>query len=160
MAKVIDVKIKSTDQTKKYNKSTVFEIYLRHTRIDRKLRSTIEKVLKSNHISLTEWLLLDIINQQKGNLSMKQAAKILGVNLPQITSLTSRLVSQQLIVQKTNRHDRRQHLLQTTVKGRALLRLVKPKLNTAVSHLMKPIPDNYLSFYNRVADKLSESSQV
>jgi DNA-binding MarR family transcriptional regulator len=155
-AKTIDVKSADPGQVTKDFKLNALSLYLSHTKADRQLRALLDKSLKSHNLSLMHWLVLSSLAKFKTGLTMTEIADLLGVNLPQATSLINYLKNEHLVIQKADRQDRRQKQVVISVKGRALLRLVNPSINSLVEALLKSIPANHLVFYNRVVNQLSK----
>lgn len=97
----------------------MYELCLIQIRADRALRLVVAKQLEAYELDMMEWLALGVVSTNPAyGLGMSEVAAILGVSLPQVTALASRLMELKLIRQEVLLSDRRGRQLIITPKGK------------------------------------------
>ncbi len=142
---------------------TMYEMCLLHSRADRVLRTIVSNVLDSFDVTMMEWLLLATVCSQQSvgkdkGMSMTELSNILSVTLPQITALTTGLMSAKLVKQKVNIHDKRSRRLSCTAQGVRLFEKTEVAIQQSMSRLLANIPRKDLEQYSSVVSVIGTRS--
>lgn len=141
----------------------VYELCLVHTQFDRWVRSQISQALDGTELTMMEWLLLVSINKnQDEELSVTEAAELLGVSLPQVTALTQQLVKKDLISLEVESEDRRSRRLRISSRGQVLCTTALRHIEEAVEEDMKDSTQlkTYRRLLSAMVDRSSEPARV
>ena len=159
MAKSIEVKAGGPSSDTKIGrpKTSAAKFFINHSKSDRVLRAHVSKALNVYRVAMMEWLLLYVIALAgKEGLAMRVVAQELGISMPQASTIVNQLMGRHLIMQKTQRQDRRLRQVVASAKGRVLINSLQKEIDLVLQDLLKPIPQNYLVFYERVSEIVSE----
>lgn len=94
----------------------IHQIALEHAKLNRIIRHELTRLLKPYHVSLHEWTLLCLLEEDPAQSPSRLAAKI-GVEAPMVTKLLQLLEEKKMITRSVHMHDRRSHKITLTVLG-------------------------------------------
>ncbi|MEO8863368.1 MAG: hypothetical protein ABI354_03535 [Candidatus Saccharimonadales bacterium] len=135
---------------------SAYELCLLQTKTNRAMHEIISSQLKSNKLTTMEWLLLNTIaGSGKSGMQMSKIANVLDVTLPQVTTLTTKLVSSRLVYQKISTNDSRVRNLSLTLKGKRLLPKSDKLIEEAVSSWSRSITPDQMRMYAKVLERLT-----
>lgn len=116
------------------------------------------KILDSD-ISGSQVYILEILTAE-GAKKSSELSERLGISLPAITNLTSKLVQKGYIERKTSENDRRVSLMQITTLGSEVLDQINEKYFTLTDSLWKDFSNEELNdlhgYYKKMVDNLKE----
>lgn len=127
-----------------------------YSRADKVLRNIIDNLLKESSLSLSEWLLLGVIEDSpKTGIKLTNIAESLGVSQPQVTALMTKAVKQGLVRQRVGKHDRRNRTAVLTIKGKRLLDSIEENVQAFMKIWLSEIPAEQLKTYSETVIRVA-----
>jgi len=105
------------------------------------MRSIRAQLRKSGaiEVSIPQFRTLVFISRHSG-ASLSDAADHIGLTLPSMSTMIDGLVTRNLVIRRTDPHDRRRMTLTLTERGRTTLRGARESTLTYLSELLRNIP--------------------
>ena len=105
------------------------------------MRSIRTQLRKSGaiEVSIPQFRTLVFISRHSG-ASLSDAADHIGLTLPSMSTMIDGLVTRNLVIRRTDPHDRRRMTLTLTERGRTTLRGARESTLTYLSELLRNIP--------------------
>ena len=105
------------------------------------MRSIRAQLRKSGaiEVSIPQFRTLVFISRHSG-ASLSDAADHIGLTLPSMSTMIDGLVTRNLVIRRTDPHDRRRMTLTLTERGRTTLRGARESTLTYLSELVRNIP--------------------
>ncbi|WP_020674199.1 MarR family winged helix-turn-helix transcriptional regulator [Amycolatopsis nigrescens] len=105
------------------------------TRAVRAVTAKVEEVLKSDGLSLDQWLVIEALAEQRG-LSMADLATRTMATGPTLTRVVDRLVSTATVYREVDPEDRRRVRVYLGPRGRAAYKRIAPKVADVEAELL------------------------
>ncbi len=140
--------------------NTTYRIGLLQSKAQRILHECTTKYLKNLKISPINWAFLGIVNDHEDGIRPSEAAEILGVEAPFITSMINDLRKKGLIADKSHPEDNRVKMVQLTQKGRKFVESTESQLRTQMKVLVKDISPKEFADYLYVLKKIIDNSEI
>lgn len=122
-------------------KQKPYEMYLSIAGLDRSFKALLNRAIAGHSIGLMEWLLLSYVKDGPADgRNMSSIARALGVTLPQVTTLTNRLLKSRLIEQKTQEADRRTRHVLLLPAGKELINAAGVSVDRYVQERLLKVP--------------------
>lgn len=133
-----------------FSKVKMYEACLMYVNADRVLRGIIEEQLRDFDMSLTDWLMLGVIDGgPTSGITLSDIAVALGVSQPQVTMLMANAIQLGLVRQRVGKKDRRSRTAVLTVKGKRLLDSIEEKVKDFMKVWLSEIPSQQLMAYSQ-----------
>ena len=137
------------------NNST-YRVGLLQTKAYRVLKQHTGKALASSSISSVEWAFLGILFDNKKGIRGSDAAEMLGVEAPFITSMAAKLMDMSFLDQKKDESDGRAKMLVLTDKGLEFVETTEKQLRKEMKQLVEGVSIaelfGYLTTLQRIVD--------
>ena len=136
-----------------------YHIGLLQVRAYQVLRHSVSSEVKKFGLNPTQWFILGQIKQD-GKVRPSQAAKLLRVERPLVTSLTDDLVSRGLIYKTDDKNDKRVKLMILSPKGKKLIPEIESRLQVNLSSLLQGISHSELEMYSKVLKAIIQNGKI
>lgn len=107
-------------------------------------------------LSLAQMLLLKILNE-KGTCSPSGIAQMMGITSGAVTSLTDRLISQELIQRERSELDRRVVMISLTPRGSKLADGIEQERMEKMVEIFSSLPEEDIEALIRIYKKLADN---
>lgn len=122
------------------------------------LREQVNEALKLFNLSMTEWIILCLLFENK-RMRLSELAAILEVESPHVTNLIELVVQKGFVLRVEDASDKRAKLVSITKKGAELLPLVENAVVDKMRRLLKGVEDKDLDIYFKVLSTIISNSK-
>ena len=124
----------------------------------RLLRFNVTTCLNNFNINPTSWVLLGIIRETKDGIRLAEAAHIMNVKAPLVTTLVQDLIAKDLIELLPHHTDKRVKLLLLTPTGKIFIKKVEAALEKSLRDILAGTTDTELAAFETVLEAIVRNS--